>query len=358
MRILHFVPDIGISNGIMSAVLNFAKALSGDIFIDVVYFHETQENRKDDIESLGGRVYKIEKPSPSPSYLRSLKALFSQHRGEWSALHINAPHFAVFIAPYAKKYGIEKICVHCHSSEFSLKGNSKRNELLSLYSKYYVRDKFACSEEAGKFWYGNRPFTVINNAIDCKKYTFSQAVRERVRNELSLGSALAVCHIGRTDIPQKNHPFILKAFAALCSMNEPSVLLLIGAVETDELKELCQSLGIDGKVRFLGFRKDVSDLLQAGDVFLFPSTSEGLPVSLIEAQAAGLPVVMSDSITEEAVLCENVIRLSLDDDLEKWAHELIDNSGKTRSNNYELMCDSGWDISAVASQLSEYYKKV
>lgn len=351
MRILHMIPDIGIANGIMSVILNFAKAMPENIKFDIVYFHETENTRQQEIEALGGRVYQISKPPCS----NEIKQLFADHQGEWEALHIHAPHFAVFIAPQAKKAGLKKICVHCHSSEYSLKGNGKRNQLLSLYAKYFVKDKFACSELAGHFWYGSRPFTVINNAIDCQQFAFNPAVRESVRNQLNLNNKLVVGHIGRTDIPQKNHPFLIEVFGNIVKLHPDSVLLLMGAQETDALKQQITSLNINDKVFFLGLRNDIHELLQACDVFLFPSTREGLPVSVIEAQAAGLPVVMSDSVTKECIVTDLVKAESLKMPPDEWAKQCICVSNTKRNNTYHQMFDSGWDLRSITHQLLSYY---
>lgn len=98
----------------------------------------------------------------------------------------------------------------------------------------------------------------------------------------------------------------------------------MGAEETDALSLLCKQLKIQNSVLFLGARTDIPDLLQACDVFLFPSTKEGLPVSVVEAQAAGLPVVMSDSVTDEVCVTENVCRLSLSSSVHEWACKVVE----------------------------------
>ncbi|MCR5207530.1 MAG: glycosyltransferase [Eubacterium sp.] len=353
MRVLHFIPDIGVSNGVMSFILNYAAAMPDGIIFDVVYFHETEKTRRADIEALGGRVYKIERPSPVDLISKKPDALFNEHKGEWDALHIHAPHFAVFIAPAAKRAGIKKICVHCHTTEYSLKGSSLRNELLSLYAKYFIKDKFACSDNAAKLWYGNTDYRIMRNAVDLSKYEFNPKARERVRAELALGNALTVGHIGKTDIPQKNHPFILKAFSELVKAEPDSRLLLIGAEPTENLDALSDELGISEKVIYLGIRSDIPELLQALDVFLFPSTGEGLPVSLIEAQAASLPVLMSDVITDEVRVTDFVCALPLSAPLQEWAQKLTELSEKER----KPVTLTDWDIRKHTAELADYYRK-
>ncbi|MBQ9229372.1 MAG: glycosyltransferase [Eubacterium sp.] len=350
------LPDIGVANGIMSVILNFAKAMPQDIQFDIVYFHETENTRQKEIEALGGRVYKISKPSPKSVASGELRLFFDDHRGEWEALHIHAPHFAVFIAPAAKRAGLRKICVHCHSTEYSLKGNAKRNELLSLYAKYFVKDKFACSELAGDFWYGKQPYTVVNNAIDCQAFAFNQSIRDDKRKVMNLQDALVVSHIGRTDIPQKNHPFMLRIFAEILKQEPKAVLLLIGAEPTPLLSQLCEQLGVSDRVQFLGLRSDVSELLQASDVFLFPSTREGLPVSVIEAQAAGLPVQMSDSVSHEAVVTDLVQEEALSTLPETWARQCIRLGATKHVNTLTAMQAAGWDLNSVSAVLCDYYQ--
>ncbi len=347
------IPDIGMANGIMSVILNFARSMPEEIQFDIVYFFDKEPTRRADIEALGGHVYKIDKPPKNDA----LKALLSEHKDEWSALHIHAPHFAGFIVPAAKKAGIKKVCVHCHSTEFSLKGNGKRNQLLSLYAKDFVKDKFACSELAGHFWYGNKPFKVINNAIDCAKYAYNSTVRDRVRQQMNLQNKPVIGHIGRTDIPQKNHLFMLSVFKEIVRQNSDAVLLLMGAEPTTELTAFCQKHQMVNNVRFLGLRNDINELLQACDVFLFPSTREGLPVSVIEAQAAGLPVLLSDSVTDECIVTDLVKTESLSNSPSVWAAHCNQLLNLSRRNTLQEMKAAGWDLSAVRDVLVNYYKE-
>lgn len=356
MRILHMIPDIGISNGVMSVILNYAKAMPADVIFDIIYFADKEKSRKGDIEALGGNVYKVNPPSAKDLLSGKMDSFFKAHKGEWEALHIHCPHYAVFIAPYAKKNGLKKIFVHCHTTEFSLKGNSNRNRILSLYAKYFIKNKIACSEDSGKLWYGKKKFTVLNNAIDCDAFRYNPQISAEIRNKLKLNDCFVVGHIGNTGIPQKNHTFIFKVFAQIKKENDNSVLLLIGAEKTNELDSLAKSLNIADSVCYLGVRSDVDRLLQGVDVFLFPSISEGLPVSVIEAQAAGVPVLLSDTVTNEVVASDNVHCLSLNESPEYWADKAVELSKIERKNTFDTMQSSGWDIHTCAHRLADYYR--
>jgi glycosyltransferase involved in cell wall biosynthesis len=346
------VTDIGVSNGIMSVILNYAEAMPENIIFDVVYFAEKEQTRQAEIEALGGRVYKINPPSLKSVFKGEISSLFKEHGGEWQALHIHAPHFALFIAPAAKKAGIKHICAHCHSSVFSLKPeNVSRNRLLAKPVRLLTDRQFACSEAAGKVWYGSG-FEVVRNGIDTSLYGRDESVRRRTREELGLSDKTVYAHIGRTDIAQKNHPFLLKTFAEIYKRDSSSGLILIGGEHTEELDALCRDLGITDAVSFLGIRKDVPALLGAADMFLFPSTDEGLPVSLIEAQAAGLPALVSDSVTDEVKLNGNLVFKPLGDGAQSWAEAALGLKG----NFADGIDGTGWDIHDCARKLIDYYR--
>lgn len=357
MRILHMIPDIGLANGVMSVILNYAKAMPSDIKFDVVYFHETENNRKKDIEELGGQVFKIGAPGFATFKNKDVQNLFAQNQGRWSVLHIHAPHFAIFIAPIAKRFGIDKIAVHCHSTWYSFyKSNQNRNKLLFNLGKPFTNQNFACGKEAGVFWYGKGNFDVLPNAVDCKSIAYDEQKRSQKRAELGVDGKFVVGHLGRVHPPQKNHKFLLEIFAKVKELQPDSVLLMAGADEDDELLQLSAQLGIGDSVRFLGARTDVPDLLQAFDVFLFPSLWEGLPVSVVEAQASGLGVVMADTVTTEVCVTDKITLLSLDDSAQNWAQKVIEYGKLPREDMYSVMKNSGWDIYTEAQKLANYYK--
>lgn len=341
----------------MSVVLNYFKNMPEDIKFDAVYFKEFPESRKSDIEALGGRVYKLSRPTLKSFFGSDWDRFFKEHKGEYEAVHIHAPHLACLIVPTAKKYGIRKIAVHCHSTWYSLfRKNRLRNRLLSVPVKYMNVQRIGCGKKAGRFWYGRSKFEVLPNAVECEKFRLDICKREQKRKELGIDGKNVVGHLGRVSPPQKNHPFLIKVFAEICRLNENSVLVCIGADMTAELKELAESLGVLDKIMFLGQRRDVPELLSAMDVFVFPSFYEGLPVSVVEAQAAGLPVVMSDSVTDEVCCTDKIVTLSLEESEKVWAETAIEYAAKGVSDTYEQMKKAGWDIKNTAVMLENYYR--
>lgn len=352
------IPDIGIANGVMSVILNYFKAMPDDIKFDVVYFAESEKTRQADIEALGGRVFKIDPPSPKDLLTGKMNSFFNEHKNEWDAIHIHCPHFAIFIAPYAKNHGIKRRAIHCHSTWYSLDPkNNFRNKLLFKIGRNTVDTLFACGRDAGRFWYGtDKNFTVLPNAVDCEKFRYNEDIRNKKREEMGLQDKFVVGHLGRVSPPQKNHPFLLKVFAEIKKQKDNAVLLMAGAEETEELTALAKELNIENDIRFLGSRTDIPELCQAYDVFVFPSFWEGLPVSVVEAQAAGLPVVMSDSVTDEVCVTDNILLMSLNDTPKSWADKALEISQAERKDTFEAMKSSGWDIFETAKALVSYYK--
>ena len=217
---------------------------------------------------------------------------------------------------------------------------------------------FMCGEESGKWLYGEKNksrFIMLNNAIDAASYTYDLSKREELRRQLGLADELVIGHVGRFN-PQKNHPFLLDIFAALLRKEPNAVLLLVGGGE-DMLKiqAKAHALGIAEHVRFLGVRSDVADLMQAMDVFVFPSLYEGLGLVLIEAQAAGLPCVVSDTIPREAYLTDLVTAEKLSSSVEAWAEKILAKRAIPRIDRRAEIAAHDFDITTEAVKLQEFY---
>ena len=190
------------------------------------------------------------------------------------------------------------------------------------------------------------------NAIDAAAFTPNDVLRREVRAELGLGDALTVMHVGRM-VYAKNHEFLLDAFRELLNTEPGAKLVLVGDGELrSQIEEKAAQLP-GGSVRLLGSRTDIPRLLQAADVFAFPSRFEGMPVTMIEAQAAGLPCIKSDTVTEECIVTDLVTSLPTNDPV-CWAGAI--RAAKTaRTDHLEDIQRSGYDITAAAEKLTRFY---
>lgn len=362
MRILHVTAGIGRCNGVMSVILNYARYMPEDIRFDVLYFVETDDDRKAELEALGGRAVKIAPPGPHSFRRDDVDAYLDAHRGEYAAIHIHLPYLASVLAPKARGAGIGRVIVHCHSSRFSLESGGWRNRILNIPTKWLADDLIACGRDAGVVWYGRRAMnrgcvTVLPNAIERERFRYDPATRSRVREELKINDCFVVGHVGTLSTP-KNHQFLLSVFAEIRRRQPNAVLLLVGeGALRERLRTQAEELGIQNEVVFLGNRGDVPELLQAMDVFVFPSLHEGLPVSVVEAQAAGLPVLISDAVTDEVCVTGRIRRLSLADSAEQWAESALKLAEIERTDTADEVVKSGFDLPESARWLAEFYRK-
>ena len=223
----------------------------------------------------------------------------------------------------------------------------------------YLTHLFMCGEESGKWLYGEKNksrFIMLNNAIDAAVYSFDASKREEMRRQLDLTDELVVGHVGRFN-PQKNHPFLLDIFTSLLKKEPDAVLLLVGGGEgMPKIQAKAQELGIAERVRFLGVRSDVADLMQTMDVFVFPSLYEGLPVTMVEAQASGLPCIISDKVPPECILTEGLVNIMpLSASPEAWAEKILTMRAVPRTDRRAEIAAHGFDITTEAVKLQEFY---
>lgn len=202
--------------------------------------------------------------------------------------------------------------------------------------------------------FGGSPYRVIPNAIEVPNYRYDPQMSRQVRQELGLGNGLVVGHVGNAN-PAKNHPFLLEIFAALHQKRPDARLILVGG-GTERFRAKARSLGVEDAVLFAGVRKDVPRMLQAMDVFVFPSLYEGLPVALLEAQAAGLPCVISDQVPTECVVTGSLVTtLPLHRRPAQWADTILEKTGIPRVDHSAELCAAGYDIGTTAKALEEFY---
>lgn len=319
--------------------------------------------------NLGVKVYKldgvwIDSLLDYKAYNEKMKNFFKENH-DYIAVHMNASSKNFLFLYYAKKYGINKRIVHSHNTDFVSKNVLKKSigNILKFPTKKLATDYFACSEIAGEWLFGKEEVkkgnvVLIKNALNLKKYGFSELVRNKVRNELMVPEdALVIGHVGRFTT-QKNHKFLLKVYNEIYKLKPDSLLCLAGIGELyEESVNLANSMECKESVRFLGFRNDVNELLQAYDIFLMPSLYEGFPVSGIEAQATGCSCVFSDTITKEAKILDETIYISLDCSPEEWAKKIVETFDRktNRLGTNHLLKEKGFDIKDVTKFLENYY---
>ncbi|OPZ84669.1 MAG: putative glycosyltransferase EpsF [Firmicutes bacterium ADurb.Bin419] len=282
---------------------------------------------------------------------------------KYGVIHVHSgTPLRIFYLVAAKLAGVKSRIYHSHSADIIGKEKSKKviYRLLKSLFPLFATHCFACSDAAARWMYTESVFrsnkvVVIHNGIDTTKFQFSESIRAQYRRELGLEEKFVVGHTGRFN-EQKNHRFIIEVFSKIAQKSENAVLMLIGTGELEaEIKEKVIGYNLQDKVRFLGVRDDVGNLLQAMDVYFMPSKYEGLPVAAVEAQCTGLPCVFSDNITDEVALIKQVKFLALDDSIDKWADAVLADLKLNRKDACHVVKTSGYDVKDAALKLSKYY---
>lgn len=305
-----------------------------------------------EILNMGGRIYHI--PSKSKNltdFKKQLTNIIKTEHYEY-VLRITSNSMGFMDLKIAKKAGA-KVCAARSSNSNDAEGiKATIVHLIGklLYSRY-VDVKIAPSDLAAIYTFGNKEYVknrvyILKNAVDLDIYKYSNYGRRKIRKELDISDDTFVCgHIGRFS-KQKNHKFLIRIFYNIFLLNPNAKLILTGIGELEEeVKELCKQLKIYDNVYFLGRRSDISDILSAMDVFVFPSLYEGMPNTIIEAQATGLPCVLSDTITSEADVTGLLTYMSLKDPANCWANEILKQNTEKRINTRKKMVAAGYDIS-------------
>ena len=355
IRVLQVVTYMG-RGGLETMLMNYYRNIDRDkIQFDFLTHRDERWDYDEEIESLGGKIYHLPKLNPfSKSYLNALDKFFKEHK-EYQIVHCHQDCLSGVVLKVAKKNGVKFTIAHAHSAsqdknlKYIIKTLAKKN------IKKYSDKMFACGEEAGKWMFETDNFEVLNNAIDTDLYTYNKEKADKVKKKFDIENKFVVGHVGRFNYP-KNHKFIIDVFYEVQKIKEDSVLMLVGDGDLrHEIEQKVQDLGLSDKVIFTGVRSDVNDLMQGMDVFLFPSLYEGLGIVLIEAQAAGLKCIISDTIPKDGVLTDDVTCISLTQSPIVWANEILKYQEYKRANNKEIIKKANYDIKNNAKKLEQFY---
>lgn len=359
IRVLHMIGALEMG-GSQAMVMNLYRHMDRErIQFDFVLDHPDRDDYAPQVKALGGKLFTM--PGFHGNVLeirRSWENFFREHP-EYKILHSHVRSYASLYLPVAARCGLKTV-IHSHSTS----NGSGLSSLVKLALQYPLRYQadvlMSCTREAGVWLYGGRAcrgekFFLLKNAVDTEKFAFREDIRSRYRQELGLEGKLVVGHVGRFH-EAKNHGFLLECFAALRQLRPDAMLLLVGDGELrPEIEKKIKELGVDKQVLLLGNRSDVAELMWAMDELAFPSKWEGLPVTVVEAQAAGLPCFISDRITREVDISPLVRRLPVED-ARLWAEKLAEPAPRLDVAD-DIIC-AGYDIEDSAQRLSRLYENL
>jgi glycosyltransferase involved in cell wall biosynthesis len=363
IRVLHVLGSLN-AGGVETMLMDIYRNIDRNKIQFCFAIHKSQHcDYSDEIESLGGEIYSV--PAFSGvnifEYVNAWNVLLSQHP-EIDIVYGHVRSTGAIYLGIAKKFG--KITVaHGHSTSNGKGIVAFIKDIMQFPIRYEADFLFACSINAGEWLFGKSAckkdnFRIVKNAIIVERFSYDPVIRDFVRRNLHIEDKFVVGHTGRFCYP-KNHIFLLEIFREIYSRNENTVLLLIGSGKKKEtIEKRVNALGLTNNVIFLGTRSDVSDLLQAMDVFVFPSFFEGFATSVIEAQASGLHCIVSDRLPSEVFITSLVEKISLNVKPDIWAEASLKRDFSEERKNMALeLRTSGYDIFGLISEMEEFYTK-
>lgn len=360
IKILEVIGEMDMG-GAETFLMNVLRNINKEKFEMLFLCYSTEKyDYEDEINKLGGKIIRVEKVSKKNifKYVNMLSKIMRKY--EINVIHSHTAYNSLFPILAAKKSGITNIITHSHNTIF----DSNPSLIKKIYFKISqiiinkYSKKIACGNEAGKALYGkNQEYIVMDNGIVVENFAFDENIRKIKRAEVNIKeNELVFIHVGRFD-QQKNHMFLLDIynyFTKLYSIE--SKLLLIGdGILREKMEQKVESLNIKDKCILLGKRNDVNELYSVADVLVFPSLYEGLPVTLIEAQANGIPILASDTIDKEVNITKKIKFLSLNQNLNEWCNELY-SLKNSRYDCNELMKNSVYNMKKNVKKLEEIYE--
>lgn len=356
MRILQIVTSMD-RGGLETMLMNYYRQINREqILFDFLVHRDYEADYDEEIQRLGGEIYRLPRLNPmSRQYLKKLDEFFQKQN--YQIVHSHLDCMSTYPLKAAEKAAVPVRIAHTHnkSQELNLKYP------LKIWSKkkipQYATHLFSCGKAAGEWTFEDSEFKIIPNAIDTEKFQYDETKRNKVRKKLDISDKLVLGHVGRF-YKQKNHRFLLDIFQQVKLQEDSAVLLLVGdGPLKNEMAEYAKSLGISDSVMFLGVREDIPELLQAFDIFVFPSLFEGLPVTLLEAQCSGLPCVVSDEVSNEVNITELIMNLSLNAPIENWSQAILKQKDALRSDHSSAVVQAGFDIKKASADLVDFYMK-
>ncbi|MEG2561110.1 MAG: glycosyltransferase [Clostridia bacterium] len=392
IKVLQCLPSMD-RGGQETFVMNLFRNIDREKFqFDFLCSDKRPFDFDQEICALGGKILflpQIKKGNKITKYFFSSRANIEFLKAiarEYDVVHLHNCHafsFCVSVREF-RKAGFANIITHSHNS------NAPRPLLHKIFKPFVPKKnitRFACSVGASEWLYGKRAtkkrttengkianiknnieldkfevceqavekekIFVINNGVELDKFAFDQKAREKVRQELNANDEFVIGHVGRLD-GQKNHKFLLEIFAEVCKLRENSQLWLVGKGELEnQIKLLARDLQIESKVKFLGARDNVNELLQGMDAFVFPSLFEGLSLVGQEAQASGVNVFHSGVIAEEGVFSNKCFALSLAQSPQEWAKIIVEKKCDRKATFNEKI--KNYDIKNTVKMVEQIY---
>lgn len=358
LKIIMIVPNLRASNGVTSFVMSYFRQLEHDkVQMDFALLSNRESPYYKEIKKAGGKVFILPPVKNVSAHIKKCNQILAN--GHYDVICDNSLILTIPMMMCAKHHKVPVRILHSHNTRLSSYKKKEKIEKLALpFLKSLCTDFCACGREAGKFLFKDKPFTVIPNVISTEENIFEENRRLKIREGMGVSDRIVIGTVGRT-APQKNPYFAVNVVEALTKKVPNLTYWWIGSGEMDhELRDYVREKRLEETIRFLGSRNDILDLYQAMDIFFLPSLFEGLPLTGVEAQAFGLPCVVSASVTDEMVYTDLVKYVSLQDSIDAWVEALeeqIKRIPERRSYTEELK-KSQFSAEGAGERLEKLYR--
>lgn len=325
-------------------------------------FHETAGEYEAALLERGCFIHRL--PEPSDNYIvfwRGLSRLIRQHR--FQVIHAHTMFNCGMVMLIARLCGVPVRISHAHSALKNGRSPVKilYEKLMQLLILTCSTNLVSCGVQAGNRLFGNAAFQkrgqLILNGVDVPAFAYSEACRNHIREALHAKDRFILGHAGHLS-EVKNQTFLIDLMPGILSARADALLLLLGDGEDRPmLEQKVADLGLKEHVILTGNVSNVADYLSAMDVFVFPSLFEGMPLSILEVQANGLPCVISDRVPEDVFLTDLIRPLSLDAPRKDWISAIISAARKDCGKYNQQLLDSDFSTDHAMEKIYRIYSK-
>ena len=366
VKVLQVVGQLRIG-GAENVAMNLYRYIDKNVFeFHYLVYGEKIGDYEMEVAELGGKVIHIKYNSGNiRRYKRDLLKVIEEN-GPYDIIHSHMMFHNGIVLHTAKKAGIPVKISHAHSTNDGAFCSGVARKMSRKIYLRYARQLIcndadllvACGENAGIYLYGKTSYKkrgmLLRNGIDIEKYRFNEHIRNTMRKSNMISNNRVYGCIGHFS-EVKNHAFLIEVFDKLSYLEPDAILVLLGDGELrTSIEQLCRKKNLNRKVVFKGNVQNVHEWLQAMDCLLMPSLYEGIPVTLVEAQASGLKCFVSDKISKEINLTGDIkyIPLHIDD----WVDIIHENNDYDRQNNtIAKMSDSGYNVVSTVKEMEMKY---
>lgn len=334
LKVLHVINTICTSNGMMAVIMNYYRHINRDkIQFDFIVNEKVEPNYEKEIKELGGNIYYTTQITlkSTKKYIKDLDEFYYKYGQKYNIIHVHSLNEGIFHYKIGKKYKNFIYIAHSHSTKYATsKLKSIRNYILVKNFSKKADFKLACSNDAKKIIsnkHNLKNIHILTNAIEIDKFKYNDEIRKKMREKIKIhDEEILIGNVGRFS-NEKNQEFLIDIFQKIYEINDKVKLMLIGKEDEEKaIRKKIEDLKLNNRVMILGVKNNISDFMQAMDIFVLPSKFEGLGLVAIEAQASGLSTIVSTEVPKETGITDKITYIPLNVKSEEWAKKILDSA--------------------------------